>query len=214
MTSTQTVQVVVPGGSTMSVTVQPVLRGPAGVKGDIGPTPDVSRLIPYNPVLEGLPFFVYGASYEGADINNTSSATRYPFRFARRFGLVQTNRAISGDESSDMFFNLSELNSTRRLVPGTKGLIQVSGVLNDALRSGTAQYRDTTFKNNLKACIYRAFCSTLVEATDASITYSGLQTGQTIANGWLTTNTAIGGQFAKTMNYKQTALAGATGTSA
>lgn len=160
-----------------------------------------------NSAVEGLGYYVYGASYEGADINNYSANTRYPFRVTRRMGLIQVNRAVSGDESSDMWFNMSEKNSTRRLAPATKGIIQIAGALNDALRNGTAQYRKETFKNNLKACIYRAFCQSIVEATDAGVTYSG--TG-VATSGWATGSNAIAGAFAAAMNYKSTNTADAT----
>lgn len=161
------------------------------------PAFDVEQVSVY-PVVEGLPVTMFGASYEGADLTN-NPGTRYPGRAARRLGFVLTNRAVSGYEMADMAHLMIQAASTSRFVPGTKGIIFLAGLMNDVLREPALATRKATFKESLKACIWRAFCASVIQAGDAGVTATA---------GWTQQNLATTAGF--NMQFKSTTTANET----
>jgi hypothetical protein len=150
-------------------------------------------------LVEMMPLYIYGNSYTVAPaVGRATIGGEWPKRVQSRLRMgTLTNNGQSGAVMTQIAYNLNNnvdgANPTRKWVTGSKGLVIIEESINDCVTFGMSAKAQTAYGMALRTMIELMRASIRKDATDASITYTGVWsagTGYLVNSGKKTT--AIG----------------------
>jgi len=114
--------------------------------------------------LEGANLWAYGHSYIGGDYNGQTTQQRYPYRVARRLGMVQTNRGLPGAWAQDIVLDaIGATNPVRNWAFGSPGVVLFDGATNDIKDAGEHYQALRGFESAVRAFVHYVSLSSKVE---------------------------------------------------